>query len=470
MQPYQVSSPVIRFGVFEVDVRSGELRRSGVKVKIQDLPLRALQFLLSRPNEVLSREEFRRALWPDGVFVDFDHGISSAINRLRDALGDSADNPLFIETVERRGYRWIAPIQPPSVPAAEEKPITGAPKVAGVRWKWVLPLPAFLLLFVAWVLRPEFSAVKAGASTATAKVSPQGHQPNPQARDLYLQGRYYWNQRTPDGLHKALDYFTQAIVSDPGYAQAYVGLADSYNLLREYTLMPSTEAYPRALAAAKRAVELDDQNSEAHASVAFASFYGMWDGATAVPESLAEIERAQALDPTSKAILSDKGRILIGAGRREEAISLLKQMAAAEPEFVSPHRYLRYAYLLQGDYPDYLAEWKKEASLLQDKAMIALEDAAAKGYAAGGANGMLQNLLPLQEKYYRQGLVSPYCLAETYALMGNKEMAVRYLKTAYDNHDERILGLEGDTEFAPIQDEPTYRTVMAQLGFPIVKR
>ena len=102
---------VVRFGIFEADLRSGELRRNGIKVKIQELPFRALKLLLSRPGEVLSREEFRKALWPDDVFVDFDHGISSAINRLRDALGDSAENPIFVETVERRGYRWIAPIR-----------------------------------------------------------------------------------------------------------------------------------------------------------------------------------------------------------------------------------------------------------------------------------------------------------------------------------------------------------------------
>src|SRR5882672_1307192 len=107
------SKSVVRFGVFEADLRSGELHKSGAKVKIQELPFRALKLLLSRPNEVLSREEFRQALWPEDVFVDFDHGISSAINRLRDALGDSADNPLFIETVERRGYRWIAPTHSP---------------------------------------------------------------------------------------------------------------------------------------------------------------------------------------------------------------------------------------------------------------------------------------------------------------------------------------------------------------------
>ena len=92
MQPARRSRALIRFGVFEADVFSGELRKNGVKIKIQDLPFRALRLLLSRPHEVLSREQFREALWPEGVFVDFDHGISSAINRLRDALG--ANHPL----------------------------------------------------------------------------------------------------------------------------------------------------------------------------------------------------------------------------------------------------------------------------------------------------------------------------------------------------------------------------------------
>jgi len=101
----------VRFGVFEADLRAGELRRNGVRVRLQDLPFRALTLLLSRPGEVITREEFRQALWPSDIFVDFEQGISSAVMRLRDALRDSADNPIFIETIERRGYRWIGPVQ-----------------------------------------------------------------------------------------------------------------------------------------------------------------------------------------------------------------------------------------------------------------------------------------------------------------------------------------------------------------------
>ena len=107
----RTSNTVVRFGAFEADLRLGELRKNGVKVRIQDLPFRALSLLLSRPSEVVTREEFRQTLWPDDVFVDFDLGIRSAIKRLRDALGDAAENPIFVETVDRRGYRWIAPIQ-----------------------------------------------------------------------------------------------------------------------------------------------------------------------------------------------------------------------------------------------------------------------------------------------------------------------------------------------------------------------
>jgi DNA-binding winged helix-turn-helix (wHTH) protein len=110
----QTPPALVRFGVFEADLRAGELRRNGIKVRLQDLPFRMLALLLARPGEVITREEFRRALWPPDVFVDFEQGISSAVMRLRDALNDSADNPILIQTVERRGYRWIGPILTPA--------------------------------------------------------------------------------------------------------------------------------------------------------------------------------------------------------------------------------------------------------------------------------------------------------------------------------------------------------------------
>jgi DNA-binding winged helix-turn-helix (wHTH) protein len=100
-----------RFGVFEVDATTGELRRQGVRIKLHSQPFHVLFMLLERPGEVLTREEISRELWPDGTFVDYEHGVNSAVNRLRDALGDKASNPRFVETLARRGYRFLAPVE-----------------------------------------------------------------------------------------------------------------------------------------------------------------------------------------------------------------------------------------------------------------------------------------------------------------------------------------------------------------------
>jgi len=101
-----------RFGVFEADAASGELRRQGIRVRLNAQPFQLLMMLLERPGELVSREEICARLWPDGTFVDYEHGVNSAVNRIREALGDNAANPRFIETLARRGYRFIAPVSP----------------------------------------------------------------------------------------------------------------------------------------------------------------------------------------------------------------------------------------------------------------------------------------------------------------------------------------------------------------------
>ena len=100
-----------RFGVFEADAATGELRRQGLRVKLNAQPFQLLFMLLERPGELLTREEISRELWPDGTFVDFEHGVNSAVNRIREALGDTASNPRFVETLARRGYRFVAPVE-----------------------------------------------------------------------------------------------------------------------------------------------------------------------------------------------------------------------------------------------------------------------------------------------------------------------------------------------------------------------
>ncbi|MBZ5630675.1 MAG: winged helix-turn-helix domain-containing protein [Acidobacteriia bacterium] len=113
--PPATNARLYRFGIYQADLRSGELRKNGAKLKLQEQPFQVLAMLLERPDEVVTREELRQRLWPADTFVDFDHSLNTAINKLRDALGDSAANPRFIETMAKRGYRFIAPVQATTV-------------------------------------------------------------------------------------------------------------------------------------------------------------------------------------------------------------------------------------------------------------------------------------------------------------------------------------------------------------------
>src|SRR5271155_981871 len=109
--PGSHSGGIARFGVFELDLAAGELRKNGVRLRLQEQPFQVLALLLERAGDVVTREELRLKLWPADTFVDFDHGLNTAVNKLRETLGDSASSPRYIETMARRGYRFIAPVQ-----------------------------------------------------------------------------------------------------------------------------------------------------------------------------------------------------------------------------------------------------------------------------------------------------------------------------------------------------------------------
>jgi tetratricopeptide (TPR) repeat protein len=295
-------------------------------------------------------------------------------------------------------------------------------------------------------------------------------------------------------LNQAVDAFTQAIVHDPNYAPAYMGLADCYNLMREYSAMPPREAYTRAFAAAKKAVELDDQSSEAHASLAFVTFYGMWDVAAAErefrraieldpnnakahhwyatclhilhrnDEALVEIERARKLDPGSPSILADKGRLLWVAGHHQEALQLLKQLQAADSNFASPPRYLRFAYFQTGDYPSYVTELKKEALLTHSASSLAVAEAAAKGLAEHGERGLLESQLREQKKLYDRGSLSPYWLAQTEVRLGRPQEALRYLEISAERKDDDFPSIACEPIFDKLRGTPRFQQLLAKLG------
>jgi len=147
------SSFARRFGVFELDMRAGELRRNGNKVKLQEQPFQVLAELLERPGQVVSREELRNRLWPADTYVDFDHSLNAAIRRLRDALGDSAENPIFVETVARRGYRFLAPVSGvpqngDALPTTESAPVVVIPVRHQHHWWLIAGVSAAVLILI----------------------------------------------------------------------------------------------------------------------------------------------------------------------------------------------------------------------------------------------------------------------------------------------------------------------------------
>jgi len=128
----QNNTRIARFGVFELDINTGELRKSGVKLRLQGQPLQILTLLLERAGDVVTREELRQKLWESDTFVDFDHSLNTAINKVREALGDSASSPRYVETLARRGYRFIAPVQQPADSPINEASQSPAPALAPV--------------------------------------------------------------------------------------------------------------------------------------------------------------------------------------------------------------------------------------------------------------------------------------------------------------------------------------------------
>jgi DNA-binding winged helix-turn-helix (wHTH) protein len=124
----------VRFGLFELDLTTGELRKKGAKVALQEQPFQVLAMLVEAPGELVTRETLRQRLWPGSVFVDFDHGLNKAVAKIRTALGDLAESPRYIETLERRGYRFIAAVEPVTPPASGREARRTPPSVATLTW------------------------------------------------------------------------------------------------------------------------------------------------------------------------------------------------------------------------------------------------------------------------------------------------------------------------------------------------
>jgi tetratricopeptide (TPR) repeat protein len=396
------------------------------------------------------------------------------------------------------------PLLEPSKPPIETQPVRH-----GMRHGWTVALAALVLVGAA-VAGVRMAALrhrsvlysKAGAigesrrpATGTA-ASPVSDSDKRQAHELYLKGRYEWSQRTPESLNRALDAFTQAAVRDPYNAESYVGLADTYNLLQIYSTLPLADSAPRATAAAKRAVQLDDSMAEAHRALAFAEFYGDADYKEAEREfrraielnpndavtrrwygnafavrgryeaSLKQFEKAQELDPASHSTLSDEGIVLYNMGRKEEGIAMLREVERTDPEFFSPHTYLMEIDLERHDLRDYLDEGRKAARTRNDPVLRVIIASVRTANAKNGETGFWKTLYAKQEEFYSQGKFPPGLLAMTCVATGRRHEALHLLDGAYSSHRPDGLWIMTKSIFGTLRDEPGYGELVTKINFP----
>ncbi len=636
----------IRTGLFEVDLREGELHREGLRVPLQEQPFHVLSVLLEHPGEVVTREELQTRLWPADTYVGFDEGINTAIRKLRLAFGDSADNPRFIETLPRRGYRFIAPVSGPAA-LPESKPkaagpetrsadsVSSPPAAQSSQSFLKIGIAAAVLLLIAGgayllqrraasntvtprrmmlailpfqnlsndpsqeyfsdglteetitdlgQLSPQQLGViartsamaykhtdktvsqigrelgvdyilegsvrreggKARVSAQLIRVSDQTHlwaqnydrelhdvldfenelgkaiaqqvQANlsparqdalakprtvdPEAYDLYLKGRFYWNQRTPAAIKESLGYFRQATEKDPNFALAYAGLADAYNIGSILGVYLPKESLPQSREAAMKAIELDPSLAEAHAALGVEKSHYEFD----FPGAEKEFLKALELNPNSAyAHLFHSNCYLMPMGRQAEAVAENRKALELDPLSLPINNFMGVTYLFVGDYEksyrqfqhtieldpafplahDYFAglliamgryeqaiEENQKAELLSG---VSPEQAAAQAasklaaFRSGGEKGFWQRdlMMNLQAMQRDGESVSASGMAAAYARAGRPDKAFEWLDKAYDERDgQDITLLKYDFSFRNLHGDPRYAAFQRKLGLP----
>ncbi|MDR3749018.1 MAG: protein kinase [Acidobacteriota bacterium] len=333
------------------------------------------------------------------------------------------------------------------------------------------------------------------SSSEKQQVTKQGTQ-NPEAYELYLKGRYYWNKRTPLDIAAAISCFNQAIAKDPRYALAYSGLADAYNTLPTYGGTPS-EDYPKSNAAARKSLELDATLAHPHAVLGGNEMEYEWDfaggetefkkaleldpnDATAhlwyaecigriggrEHEALAEANRAHQLDPLSPISSTLAEAIHIIARQYDEAISALKRLANDNPTFARAHFYLARAYWGKRMYPQVIEEWKTYGQLSGDRNESELASSMEQGFRSGGWKGALTKGIKTLQEQRKIGYQSAYSIAQLCADLGDNDQAFRWLNTAYHERDWGLMMLKTDFLLDPLRSDPRFAELVRKVGLP----
>jgi len=316
---------------------------------------------------------------------------------------------------------------------------------------------------------------------------------NPEAYRLYLQGRYYWNQRTNVGVKRGLQYFQQAIEKDPAYALAYAGVADSYAVGNgQYLDLTPQEARPKAKAAAVKALEIDDSLAEAHTTLADTYLYYDWDFPKAQQEflraiasnpnyptahqwyseylycvgrhdeAIAEAKRAEDLDPLSISINLSVAAAYFYARKYDQAIEYDKKTQTMDSNYIAAHTELGDAYAQKRMYPEAVAEWQTAMKMFGNPKLAA---SAGEAFRTSGLQGFVQTSLDsaLKDPAASQ---RAYAIARDYAFLGKKNEAITWLEKAYAARSGGMVRMKSDPAFDSMRSDPGFQAIMKRMNFP----
>jgi len=460
-----------RFGVFEVDAASGELTRAGRRVHLAPQPFRALVLLLEQPGAVVTRDELRRALWGDTTFVEFDQGLSFAIGRIRIALADDARSARFLETVPKRGYRFVAPVEKFEVETprpAPPRPSSVPPAGATLRRRAAIAALALLLAVSLPVIAP--------------------HEPAPDARAAFARGL----ELARSGQRRqSLTAFREATRLDPAYAEAHYAIASTYADLAEAGELAPAEAFPIARREAERALALEEVASS-HLVRASALFLYDWDRA----EARQAYERAIALEPGANIPLVAYARLLSASGEHVAALEATARAEALNPSCDIVVQEAAFAAYRARRYAEAVRKFERAAELgpphftddvswrwlnryrillvhVRLGAMEAADDdaremarlmkatperlAALRAMPAGEATRRVlrryaEFLAGRAEKEY----VSPVRFAEVHAALGDGDEALRWLTRAARDRAPALAYSIGDPIFDGLRGRPSF--------------
>lgn len=646
-----VSAPVYTFGPFKLDLSTGELRKHETRVRVPEQPLRLLTLLLENDNRVVTRQELRERIWPGQTLGDFDDSLNASVKKLRETLGDDPGKPLYIETIPRRGYRFIAPVRRDhgaSVPvestggklvvlpaaqkrmddgdallakisaAASAKEAPSRPTRAWPRWSrvWVtsLAILVFVCIVLLWAYLPEqlrrasaagnirsiavlpfenltgdreqdyladgltdvvitdlaqlgavrvtsrssamrykglhktpeqirrdlnVDAIVEGSvikSGKTIRVNAQlihasegqylwarsfesrtgdivelqddvarsvatsiqwtigsgfDHRQTPRPQNIaayqeYLHGLFFLNHRTNDDLRKSVQYFDRATTLDPGLAPAYAGTAYAYGLLADYDGMRAAEAAPRAEAAARKAIELDDSASAGHAALAFVLWKYDWDW----NGSAAEFQRALALNPNDSNTHHLYGLFLACRGDFKSALEHLEKAEQLDPLSLITRTNLAWISYYQRDFPTAVAGYQDVLRLdpqfvvAHQKLWITYAMLGDREHAVEelsqvfrffGHADLAERVDHAEERarydvalktYIDSGFLSAYERARLCSLAGRKQEALKALEEAASQRSAWMIYLGVEPAFDSIRSTAEFRKLSARANIP----